>query len=314
MLLRARNITKYFNVPAGKFLIFPRWKKVKVLKGISFNIDEGEFVALLGPNGSGKTTTIKILSGILTPEEGKVEILGYVPWERKAEFLKSIGVLFGNRSNLVFDVPLMDSFLLLKDIYGLSEDFFNKRVKELAGMLGISSLLNTPVRKLSFGQRMRAEVMAVFLHKPKLVMLDEPTIGLDPVVKDEVRKFLKNINKKEKVTIILTTHNIQDVEYLCRRTLLIKNGELIWDGPTEALKTKYVKFKELEGEFGRIKDRRKLKALSRFIQIKGNRIKGKVPKHLQIKLIKLLFEAFELKSLNIREPELEEIIKQIYGE
>ncbi len=317
MVISVKNLNKTFNVPAGRWLFLPKWKKAKVLKNINFAIRKGEFVALLGPNGAGKTTTTKILSGVLVPDEGsEVSVLGYTPWQRKEAFLKRIGVLFGNRSALEFDVPAMDTLLLFKEIYELDEKFFKKRVKFLSTLLGAEQLLEMPVRKMSFGQRMRVELLATFLHKPELVLLDEPTIGLDPVVKNDVRRFLRKINELEKTTIILTTHNIQDVEYLCERSLLLKNGELVWDGPTAELKEKYATFKHVEAVVARVKNKRKASAVMKKYKLKDteNVLRGKISRKQQIAFVRDLLSAYQLASLNIREPELEEILYKLYNE
>ncbi len=311
--IRVNNIVKYFNVPNGKFLIFQRWKKKKILDNISFKINKGEFIALLGPNGSGKTTIVKILSGILTPEKGKANLFGFTPWEKKRDFLKKIGVFFGNRSNLIFDVPIMDSLLLFKEIYEIEDNLFKERVNKLSSKLGIEHLLDMPVRKLSFGQRIRAELLLVFLHKPELVILDEPTIGLDPIVKYEIRKFLKDRNKREKTTIILTTHNIEDVEYLCERAILIEDGKVIWDGKLENLKEKYIKFKYIEFEIPQGYEREAKRISKKYgIKVIGNMGKGKLKKDSETKFLKEILSKIDLVTLNIREPNLEEIIMQIY--
>ncbi len=312
-VIEAIKLEKSFNIPAGKFLIFPKWKKKKIIKGISFSINKGEFVGFLGPNGSGKTTTIKMLSGILAGE-GNIKVLGFKPWEKKNEFLKKIGVMFGNRSNLMFDVPVIESLRLLKDIYEMDNRIFEARVKKLSKMLGMEELLNVPVRKLSFGQRMRAEILAVFLHKPMLVMLDEPTIGLDVIVAEEVRKFLKKINEEEKVTIILTTHNIHDVERLCKRTIIIKEGEIIWDGKTGELRKRLGLYKDIEVEIKEVKSKKKEKELLKKFKltIKGNYLRGRVRQKDQMKVVKLLLECYKISSLNLKDQTLEELIGMIY--
>ncbi len=313
-MIRVENVSKYFNVPKGKFLMFPLWEKREVLKGISFKIKEGEFVGLLGPNGSGKTTTIKIMAGILVPEKGKVDVLGYVPWKKEEEYLKKIGVLFGNRSNLMFDVPVIDSLLLFKEIYELDKEFFDKRVEELARMLEIKDILQTPVRKLSFGQRMRAEILACFLHKPKVVFLDEPTIGLDVIASKKVREFLKKINRNEKTTIILTTHNMRDVERLCKRTLLIKDGKIIFDGSTNKLIKKLIKYKYAKVEFNSIRNKSYEKKILESYEVEkcNNSLVGRIPYKEQVKFTELIFKAYDVKAFSLEDQSLEELIEEVF--
>jgi len=182
--IELKHVFKTFTVPAGKWFIFTKWKKKTILKNISFNIKRGEFIGLLGPNGSGKTTTTKIISGILKADKGHIRVLGYDPHKKEKDFLRRIGVMFGNRTNLIFDIPLIESLKLMKDIYNLSDEFFNERLNYLTDLLDMKHLIDFPVRKMSFGQRMKSELLVTFLHKPELVILDEPTIGLDPVIKE----------------------------------------------------------------------------------------------------------------------------------
>ena len=241
------NIKKHFTVyerPEGKWSLlrsaFVRDKRrVDALAGISFKIGEGEIVGDIGPNGAGKSTTVKVMSGILTPDSGECEIMGRVPWKERVSHVAQIGVVFGQRSQLWWDVPVYDSFLLLKDIYGISAAAFEKRSAELIGALEIGELLKTPVRQLSLGQRMRCELAAALLHSPRILFLDEPTIGLDAVSKLALRAFLKQENQKGGVTMLLTTHDMDDVEALCPRVMVIGRGKILYDGPISKLREKY---------------------------------------------------------------------------
>ena len=315
-VVSVKKLSKTFNVPAGRQFFLPMWKKALFLKKVSFSISRGEFVALLGPNGAGKTTLVKVLSGVLVPDEGsEVEVLGFTPWKREKPFLKRITTLFGNRSALEFDVPAIDTLLLFKEIYNMSDAFFDKRLKSLAKLLEAEELIEMPVRKMSFGQRMRVELLAAFLHKPELAFLDEPTIGLDPVVKATVREFLAKINRKEGTTILLTTHNLQDVEQLCQRSIVLKDGQVVWDGPTDELKERYAPFKDVETIVLRRKAAKQKEEvfLNRYALIKQEGIlKGRISRQEQIPFIKELLAGYELSSLTIKEPELEEIIKELY--
>lgn len=234
---------------AVKSLFKPQYSTVQALKDVSFKINEGEIVGYIGPNGAGKSTTIKIISGILVPDSGKCNILGYTPWKSRVNHVKNIGVVFGQRSQLWWDVPVIDSYNLLKDIYKVPDKEFKDNLELLTSTLDLSTLLSTPVRQLSLGQRMRCEIGASLLHSPKILFLDEPTIGLDAVSKIAVRNFVKTINKEKKVTVILTTHDMNDIEALAERIILIGKGKLLLDGTLTELKNKFATHKIVKVDF-----------------------------------------------------------------
>ena len=221
---------------AVKALFRREYEEIHALNDISFSIGEGEMVGYIGPNGAGKSSTIKILSGVLTPDGGECRVDGRVPWKQRVKHVAQIGVVFGQRSQLWWDVPVIDSFELLKDIYKIPDALYRKNVGDLTELLDLSQLLRTPTRQLSLGQRMRCEIAASLLHSPKILFLDEPTIGLDAVSKLAVRDFVKRLNKEHKTTVILTTHDMQDIEALASRVILIGKGKILLDGTLDDIR------------------------------------------------------------------------------
>ncbi len=245
--IEVKNISKTFKVAKrgsglknGIKSFFKReYITIDAASDINFSVDKGEIVGYIGPNGAGKSTTIKILSGILVPDSGTVKVNGLVPWVDRKEYVSNIGVVFGQRSQLWWDIPAIDTFDLLRDMYNIPEKEYEKTKNELISLLKIEDVVKVPVRQLSLGQRMRCEIAASLLHKPKILFLDEPTIGLDAVSKVIVRDFIKKINKEENTTIILTTHDMSDIEALAKRIILIGKGKILYDGTLQKLKNKY---------------------------------------------------------------------------
>ncbi len=221
---------------ACRSLIRREYEEVHALQDISFTIQDGEMVGYIGPNGAGKSSTIKILSGILTPDQGTCTVDGYIPWKDRTRYVGNIGVVFGQRSQLWWDVPVIDSFALLKDIYSIPNTVYSSNLEELSVLLNLEELLKTPARQLSLGQRMRCEIAASLLHSPRILFLDEPTIGLDAVSKLAVREFIKKQNETHGTTVILTTHDMQDIEALTRRIILIGKGQILMDGSLEDIR------------------------------------------------------------------------------
>ena len=246
-MITMQNVCKTYKVSkrdagfssAFKALFHKEYELIHALDGVSFTISDGEMVGYIGPNGAGKSSTIKILSGILTPEEGTCLINGLTPWKNRIEHVKNIGVVFGQRTQLWWDVPVMDSFELLKEIYRIDDHVYRRNLEQLSEMLGLSELLRTPTRQLSLGQRMRCEIAASLLHDPQILFLDEPTIGLDAVSKLAVRDFILKLNKEKKTTVILTTHDMQDIEALTSRIILIGKGKILLDGTLADIKEGY---------------------------------------------------------------------------
>ncbi|PYI51781.1 ABC transporter ATP-binding protein [Paenibacillus flagellatus] len=246
-MISVEGLSKSFKVAkrstglrqAAKSLFVRDYTVVKAIDGITFQIPSGEIAGYIGPNGAGKSTTIKMLSGILVPDAGTCTIMGYTPWKDRTAYVKHIGVVFGQRTQLWWDVPVIDSFELLRDIYKVPDAEFKRNFDLLVETLELQPIIHTPVRQLSLGQRMRCEIAASLLHGPDILFLDEPTIGLDAVSKIAVRQFIKTINKEKGVTVILTTHDMNDIEALADRILLIGNGSLLYDGTLQSLRTRF---------------------------------------------------------------------------
>jgi ABC-2 type transport system ATP-binding protein len=288
--------------------------RVEALAGVGFSIEPGELVGYVGPNGAGKSTTIKILSGILVPDSGRCEVLGYVPWKQRAEYVARIGVVFGQRTQLWWDLPVIESFDLLRHIYRTPELEYRKVRDELIAMLGIEPLLDTPVRQLSLGHRMRCDVVAALLHAPPLLFLDEPTIGLDAVAKLAVRDFVGRLNRERGVTVILTTHDMDDIEALCRRVIVIGDGRILVDGALSELR-------------GRVLGERRLTLdlvdsslevsdpAVRVIAREGARVQlGFDPEAVSVtELISRLTARYPVRDLFVENPPIEEVIAQLYA-
>ncbi|MBB6215885.1 ABC-2 type transport system ATP-binding protein [Anaerosolibacter carboniphilus] len=256
-MIELGNVCKTFKVArrnasfseAVRALFHKEYDYVKALDNVSFKINEGEMVGYIGPNGAGKSSTIKIMCGILLPESGTCIINGRTPWKDRIKYVKDIGVVFGQRSQLWWDVPVVDSFELLRDIYKIDEKIYKENLYKLTSLLNIETIIKTPTRQLSLGQRMRCEIAASLLHNPRILFLDEPTIGLDAVSKIAVRDFISKINKEEKTTVILTTHDMQDIEALTKRIILIGKGKILLDGDLNTLKKQYTEQKKITVEY-----------------------------------------------------------------
>jgi ABC-2 type transport system ATP-binding protein len=308
-MIEVDALAKHFVVRRGRF----RRERhvVEAVKGISFRVERGELLGYLGPNGAGKSTTIKMLTGILVPSSGRVRVAGLEPSRRRIELARRIGAMFGQRIQLWWDLPLLDSFELLRHVYKVPGDRYRERLGRLRGVLDLDGFLQTPVRQLSLGQRIRGELAAAMLHGPELLFLDEPTIGLDVVAKQRVRDFLLEINRQDGVTVMLTTHDLGDIERLCHRLLVIDHGSLIWDGGIRALKERF------GGERALVVD---LEEPGPPLAIEGavvERVEG--PRQwLRFRgsaseLTARVVASARVLDLQIQEPDIEEIVRRIYA-
>lgn len=288
---------------------------INSLEDINFSIKEGEIVGYIGPNGAGKSTTIKIMCGILVPTSGECIVNGFVPWEDRKKYVKNIGVVFGQRSGLWWDVPPIDSFELLKDIYEIPQEEYEKKLNELKEYLNLEDILNIPTRQLSLGQRMRCEIASALLHNPKILFLDEPTIGLDAVSKLALRKCIKQINEKTNVTIILTTHDMQDIEALTERIILIGKGKILYDGSLNEIKNKYNENRKMNVKF---------KYTDKKINISNANILEQTEENASFilkkndesiaNILNELTKQVEVVDINIKEMSTDDIIAKLYNE
>ena len=304
-IIAVEGIRKYYKVAkrdrgmrAAIGQLFNRKYEVKkAVDDISFMIGRGEIVGFIGPNGAGKSTTIKMLSGILYPDAGSVEIDGFVPYKQRKQYVKNIGVVFGQKSQLNWDLPLIESFELMKFIYKIPQEQYEENLKLFSELLDMEPFLRQPVRQLSLGQRMRGDIVAALLHSPELVFLDEPTIGLDVVAKEKIREFIRYMNKTRRTTIIFTTHDMQDIEKVCDRLIIIDRGKKIYDGSIDEIKNKYTNFKTIE------------------ILLENG---GKETETFDIRVtpmnavLQKLFAEKHIKDISICEPEIDGIIRDIY--
>jgi ABC-2 type transport system ATP-binding protein len=322
-LIKLEGITKSFKVAkrsngllqATKSLFYREHTIVEALKDISFTIEPGEIVGYIGPNGAGKSTTIKIMSGILVPDGGTCSIMGFTPWKNRVEYVKNIGVVFGQRSQLWWDVPVIDSFELLKDIYKVPQEEYKSTFDLLIETLEIKNIINSPVRQLSLGQRMRCEIAASLIHNPQILFLDEPTIGLDAVSKIAVRQFIKTINQVKGVTVVLTTHDMNDIEALATRVILIGKGSLLYDGKIEELRKRFGTHKTITADY---------RKNTNSFDIPGTTIIHWSPEHAVLSIdteqiltsdvITQLSKKVDLLDVTIESQPIEDIIVQLYKE
>jgi len=293
-------------------LIKPNKKTIWALRDISFSIEEGELVGFIGPNGAGKTTTLKILSGLLYPSSGFTQVLGFDPWSRKREYLKQISLVMGQKNQLWWDLPAIDSFELNRAIYEIPKKVFEDNLKDLVEILEVEDILNTQVRRLSLGQRMRLELVAALLHKPKILFLDEPTIGLDVVAQQKVRDFIFEYNKKYKAAVMLTSHNMDDLIDLTKRIIVIDKGEILYDGSLKELVDIFAKEKTIKAYLSKDVDVKKLEEIGEVRRFNYPQVHISVPREATALAASELLQNFPIADLTIEEEPIESIIRRVF--
>ena len=295
-----------------KSLFDRKYKDTRAVDGVTFKIEEGELVGFLGANGAGKTTTLKMLSGLLTPTSGAAKALGHVPWKREAAFQRSISLVMGQRTQLWWEIPAFETFKLNQAIYGLSDADFKTHLDELVDLLDLGEHLNVPVKKLSLGQRMRAELAAALLHRPKLLLLDEPTIGLDVVMQKAVREFIKAYNARSGATIMLTSHNMTDVVELCKRVIVIEKGRLLYDGPLDRLVERYADHKIMRARFLTAVDPKDLAKFGAVVNYEGTTVTLEVPRADMARSAAALLASHPVVDLNVEEVAIDDIVRRLF--
>ena len=321
-MIQAENLTKVYKIPekdpgvagAVKALFRPRYKAKTAVADVSFTVEPGEIVGYIGVNGAGKSTTIKMLTGILLPTAGSVRVLGRDPHRERVANARDIGVVFGQRSQLWWDLALIESLTMVGRIYEVPDAHFKRLIDEFSETLELKELLRVPIRNMSLGQKMRAELAATLIHEPRIVYLDEPTIGLDLLVKERIRAFIKRVNEEKDTTVILTTHDLGDIEELCKRVLIIDDGMLIYDGPLETIKQRFGKYREITFETAA--------DLNGLLVPDGAELLEKSERRLALRFDRTQTSAsrvsaaimgqIEVVDLSLKEPDLSMVVKQIY--
>lgn len=315
------NLEKIFKInkrPKGLFghlanLIVPKFTYKKAVNGVSLIINRGDAVGFIGENGAGKSTTIKMLTGILAPSNGELKVLGLEPRRHRKKYVSKIGAVFGQKSQLSWDLPVIDSFYLLQKIYQIPDFEFEETLSEFIELLEMEEFIERPVRQLSLGQRMRADIAASLLHKPELIFFDEPTIGLDVIAKEKIREFIRYLNQELKVTVIFTTHDMQDIELVCQRLIIIDEGKKIYDGTVDGIKTSFGGEKKIIAQFDKdiavapISNVNQIVKPNRVIEFRFSNEKISVKK-----VIEILISKYDIHDISFSEKGIEEVVREIY--
>jgi ABC-2 type transport system ATP-binding protein len=319
-IIEVKHLKKYYQVHKKepglmgsiRSLFHRKYEDVKAVDKISFEIEEGELVGFIGPNGAGKTTTLKCLSGLLYPTSGSVSVLGFNPWDRKYSFLKQISLVMGQKNQLWWDLPAIESFILNREIYEIPKEGYEKTLDELTTLLEVKDILKIQVRKLSLGQRMKCELIAALLHSPRVLFLDEPTIGLDVVMQKKMRDFVKEYNRRKKSTILLTSHYMGDVKELCKRVIIIDKGKIVFDGELSEIVEKYADHKVLSVVFAKEIDPKKLAEIGEVKEFDYPRAVIYVKREASSLAAAELLQHFPVADLNVEEVPIDQIIREVF--
>ena len=315
----SRSFTTHLKQPglrgALKGLFRRQYKTKTAVDDVSFSIQPGEFVGFLGPNGAGKTTTLKMLAGVLHPSSGTAQVLGHVPWHREPALQKRFSLVLGQKNQLWWDLPALDSFLLNRDIYDVPQAQFDAKVEELTTLLDLKELLHVPVRKLSLGERMKCEIAASLLHSPEILFLDEPTIGLDVVSQVRIREFLREYNEKTGITALLTSHYMADIEALCKRVIIINEGRAIFDGQLQDLADSIAHRRRIRLTLSETPSHSTLMAIGKFgadIETEGAQVSLNVPQGEVPQRVGQLLQQFQIEDLTVEDVEIESVIRELF--
>ena len=321
-IIEATELTKIYRVAqkkegllgAMRGLVRREYREVRAVDGVSFTIEPGEMVAFLGPNGAGKTTTLKMLSGIIYPTAGAARVLGFVPWERADIFRRRFSLVMGQKNQLWWDLPAADSFQLHREIYSLQTPDFQRTVDELTDLFGVRQLVRQPVRELSLGERMKMELIAALLHRPQLLLLDEPTIGLDVVAQVKIQKCLKEYNASRGVTMLLTSHYMRDVEALCDRVLVISHGRVVFDGPLDRISEQFGQAKLLHLEFADSAPQNGLERYGEVTRREGPVAELSIDRARVTETLSAILDTYPVVDMSVQDPPLDQMIARIFEE
>ncbi|MFA7301250.1 MAG: ATP-binding cassette domain-containing protein [Candidatus Shapirobacteria bacterium] len=321
-IISIKNLSRTFQVfdkkpglgASIKSIFYRPQRTVHAVENVSFQINQGELVGFIGPNGAGKTTTLKCLSGLLYPSSGQISVLGYHPSDRKYEYLRQIGFVMGQKNQLWWDIPPQETFLLNKAIYNISDSDYKKRLDFFIKTLDIADIISVQTKKLSLGQRMKCEFVAALLHNPKVLFLDEPTIGLDVIASQKIREFVKKVNQEFKTTVILTSHNMNDVEELCKRVILIDKGQIKFDGQLTDLTKKFTELKILKFTFESKIGKTIISKFGDIVDGDGYNYTIKVSKEKYLSVASKILSTLPVTDLNIEDTPIEDVIRQVYSD
>ena len=318
--ISVRNLSKIYRVfrkregllASIRGLFHREYEPIHAVDGIDFEVQRGEMVAFLGPNGAGKTTTLKLLSGLIFPTGGDATVLGHVPWKRENAYRRRFSLVMGQKNQLWWDLPAQESFRLHKEIYRIESDQFDRRIQELTELLEVEDLVGQPVRELSLGERMRMELIAALLHSPDLLLLDEPTIGLDVVSQRKVQQFLKYYQKERQITVLLTSHYMKDVEALCQRAIIINEGQIKHDGPLEEIVDRFSQHKVIEVQFAGADVPEDLERYGEVLETLPPRAKLRVPRQDVPTTLNALLDRFTIEDISVEDRPLEEAMAELF--